>query len=155
MNKLIIRHGERVTEHPIDDHPLVVGRDPQCDLFFADKKLSRRHARFERDGDGIRLVDLGSRNGCWVNEESAAVLVARRWTLLPVQELKDDVEALRRGFVESLAEDRPYSDLATIARNFNELVQQRDPDTSGSGSATFEPMLDPTLVPEEHEQADH
>ena len=425
MNKLIIRHGERVTEHPIDDHPLVVGRDPQCDLFFADKKLSRRHARFERDGDGIRLVDLGSRNGCWVNEErvekklltpsdavrlgslsvtleaepepaerddqestvylsaeppsddsgtmvlssndlpdaepprdagtvilpppdtpdtnapaqdsttrrvevghedptlrkpdtvarearegsseqtimlqgnapraatdtgtvifrgktapamddatrlapaggaaetkmqapgaprlpeaspdtsvqpgeqswdfeppsrrdhsfrfsastskrrtsarsakaepgttppctryrfapkgrrigvavlhyrvgaavsrwtvvmlvlgsllllmgvAAAVLVARRWTLLPVQELKDDVEALRRGFVESLAEDRPYSDLATIARNLNELVQQRDPDTSGSGSATFEPMLDPTLVPEEHEQADH
>ena len=86
---------------------------------------------------------------------AAAVLVARRWTLLPVQELKDDVEALRRGFVESLAEDRPYSDLATIARNLNELVQQRDPDTSGSGSATFEPMLDPTLVPEEHEQADH
>ena len=38
-------------------------------FFFADKKLSRRHARFERDGDGIRLVDLGSRNGCWVNEE--------------------------------------------------------------------------------------
>ena len=69
MSKLIIRHGERVTEHPIDDHPLVVGRDPQCDLFFADKKLSRRHARFERDGDGIRLVDLESRNGSWVNEE--------------------------------------------------------------------------------------
>lgn len=69
MSKLIIRHGERVTEHPIEDHPLVVGRDPQCDLFFADKKLSRRHARFERDGDGIRLVDLESRNGCWVNEE--------------------------------------------------------------------------------------
>lgn len=69
MSKLIIRHGERVTEHAIDDHPLVVGRDPQCDLFFADKKLSRRHARFERVGDGIRLVDLGSRNGSWVNEE--------------------------------------------------------------------------------------
>jgi len=89
---------------------------------------------------------------------AAAVLVARRWTLLPVQELKDDVEALRRGFVESLAEDRPYSDLATIARNFNELVQQRDGvtegGTSGSGSATFKPMLDPTLVSEEHEQAD-
>ena len=69
MSKLIIRHGERVTEHPIEDYPLVVGRDPQCDLFFADKKLSRRHARFVRDSDGIRLVDLGSRNGCWVNEE--------------------------------------------------------------------------------------
>ncbi len=69
MTKLIIRHGERVTEHPITDHALVVGRDPQCDLFFADKKLSRRHARFERERGRIRLVDLGSRNGCWVNDE--------------------------------------------------------------------------------------
>jgi hypothetical protein len=90
---------------------------------------------------------------------AAAVLLARRWTLLPVQELKDDVEALRRGFVESLAEDRPYSDLAAIARDFNELLQQRDGvtegGTSGSGTATFEPKLDPTWVPEEHEPDDH
>ncbi len=44
MEKLIIRHGDRVTEHEIGEHPLIIGRDPQCDLFFADKKLSRRHA---------------------------------------------------------------------------------------------------------------
>lgn len=69
MTKLIIRHGEHVTEHQVSDHPVVMGRDPQCDLFFADKKLSRRHARFEKTTGGIRLVDLGSRNGCWVNEE--------------------------------------------------------------------------------------
>ena len=69
MEKLIIRHGDRVTEHEIGEHPLIIGRDPQCDLFFADKKLSRRHARFERDGKEVRLVDLGSRNGSWVNDE--------------------------------------------------------------------------------------
>lgn len=69
MDKLIIHHGERVTEHEIGEVPLVVGRDPECDLFFADKKLSRRHARFERSDAGVRLVDLGSRNGSWVNEE--------------------------------------------------------------------------------------
>ncbi len=69
MDKLIIRHGDRVTEHEIGEHPLIIGRDPQCDLFFADKKLSRRHARFERDGKEVRLVDLGSRNGSWVNDE--------------------------------------------------------------------------------------
>jgi hypothetical protein len=69
VEKLIIRHGDRVTEHEIGEHPLIIGRDPQCDLFFADKKLSRRHARFERDGKEVRLVDLGSRNGSWVNDE--------------------------------------------------------------------------------------
>lgn len=69
MDKLIIHHGERVTEHELGDQPLVIGRDPECDLFFADKKLSRHHARVERSGVGVRLVDLGSRNGTWVNEE--------------------------------------------------------------------------------------
>lgn len=69
MDKIIIHHGERVTEHELGPSPLVIGRDPECDLFFTDKKLSRRHARIERDGARIRLVDLGSRNGTWVNEE--------------------------------------------------------------------------------------
>ncbi|MGH9388147.1 MAG: FHA domain-containing protein, partial [Vicinamibacteria bacterium] len=68
MDKLIIHHGERVTEHELLEAPLTIGRDPECDLFFADKKLSRKHARVERAGRGFRLVDLESRNGSWVNE---------------------------------------------------------------------------------------
>jgi pSer/pThr/pTyr-binding forkhead associated (FHA) protein/HAMP domain-containing protein len=69
VDKLIINHGERVTEHELGDQPIVIGRDPECDLFFADKKLSRHHARVERVGSRVRLVDLGSRNGSWVNEQ--------------------------------------------------------------------------------------
>lgn len=69
MDKLIIQHGDRVTEHELRDSPLTIGRDPECDLFFADKKLSRRHARVERSGGRFKVVDLESRNGTWVNEE--------------------------------------------------------------------------------------
>jgi len=69
VNKLIIQHGDRVTEHEIGEHPLIIGRDPQCDLFFADKRLSCRHAQFERAGKELKLVDLDSRNGSWVNDE--------------------------------------------------------------------------------------
>jgi predicted component of type VI protein secretion system len=68
VDKLIIHHGDRVTEHEIGDGPLTIGRDPECDLFFADRKLSRKHARIERAGGRVRLVDLESRNGTWVNE---------------------------------------------------------------------------------------
>ena len=68
MDKLIIHHGDRVTEHELREAPLTIGRDPECDLFFADKKLSRKHARVERVGAGFRLVDLESRNGSWVND---------------------------------------------------------------------------------------
>jgi hypothetical protein len=69
VDKLIIHHGDRVTEHELGDVPLTIGRDPECDLFFADKKLSRKHARVERLGAAFRLIDLESRNGSWVNEE--------------------------------------------------------------------------------------
>jgi len=68
VDKLIIHHGDRVTEHELRADPLTIGRDPECDLFFADKKLSRKHARVERFGVGFRLIDLESRNGSWVNE---------------------------------------------------------------------------------------
>jgi pSer/pThr/pTyr-binding forkhead associated (FHA) protein len=68
--RLIVKHGERVTRHELTDKAIVIGRDPSCDLFFADQKLSRRHARVEPADEGVRLVDLGSRNGSWVNEQS-------------------------------------------------------------------------------------
>ena len=139
MNKLIIRHGERVTEHPIDDHPLVVGRDPQCDLFFADKKLSRRHARFERDGDGIRLVDLGSRNGCWVNEERVEKKLltpsdAVRLGSLSVT-LEAEPEPAERDDQEStvyLSAEPPSDDSGTMALSSKDLPDAEPPGDEGT-----------------------
>ena len=144
MNKLIIRHGERVTEHPIDDHPLVVGRDPQCDLFFADKKLSRRHARFERDGDGIRLVDLGSRNGCWVNEERVEKKLltpsdAVRLGSLSVT-LEAEPEPAERDDQEStvyLSAEPPSDDSGTMVLSSNDLPDAEPP--RGAGTVILPP----------------
>ncbi len=67
--RIIITNGDWTTSHEIGDSAIVIGRDPNCDLFFVNQKLSRRHARIEPGPDGVRLVDLGSRNGMWVNEE--------------------------------------------------------------------------------------
>lgn len=51
------------------DRPLVIGRDPQVDLVLADASVSRRHARVERDGEQLKLVDLNSGNGVWMGSE--------------------------------------------------------------------------------------
>ena len=67
--RIIVTNGDWTTSHEIGDSAIVIGRDPDCDLFFVNQKLSRRHARIEPGPDGVRLVDLGSRNGMWVNEE--------------------------------------------------------------------------------------
>jgi nitrite reductase (NADH) large subunit len=46
--------------------PLVIGREGDG-LRLDDPGVSRRHALIEPDGDGVRLTDLGSRNGTFVN----------------------------------------------------------------------------------------
>ena len=51
----------------LGNEPVVVGRDPECDYPLEDLAISRQHFRIEPDGDGFRLVDLGSRNGTFLN----------------------------------------------------------------------------------------
>jgi DNA-binding NtrC family response regulator len=46
---------------------VTIGRSSECDLVIADLELSRVHARLRREAEGWVLVDLGSRNGTWLN----------------------------------------------------------------------------------------
>lgn len=43
--------------------PALVGSSPICDLRLSDRMVSRRHASLEATPRGLRIVDLGSRNG--------------------------------------------------------------------------------------------
>jgi len=45
---------------------LTVGRAEPADIQLDDASVSRRHATLCREGETVRLADLGSRNGCWV-----------------------------------------------------------------------------------------
>ncbi|MBI5367690.1 MAG: FHA domain-containing protein [Planctomycetes bacterium] len=47
--------------------PLVVGRNPECDLTLADLGISGRHCAIERTGAVDEVVDLASRNGTYLN----------------------------------------------------------------------------------------
>jgi adenylate cyclase len=50
-----------------DGVPLIVGRAPTCDLPIFDPTISRRHAELVSEGDRLRMRDLGSSNGTFVN----------------------------------------------------------------------------------------
>src|SRR5918998_1271703 len=45
----------------------VVGRREDCDLRIPLGEVSRKHCRMVRDGDTLRLEDLGSSNGTFLN----------------------------------------------------------------------------------------
>lgn len=51
------------------EHDLMVGRDPSCDVVISDRQVSRFHARFILNEDGVILEDLGSKNGTFRNGE--------------------------------------------------------------------------------------
>ncbi len=47
----------------------IVGREADCDIMIEDCTISRRHATLLVLGDrAVRVFDLGSRNGTWVND---------------------------------------------------------------------------------------
>ena len=53
----------------LDHYPFTIGRRTDRDLVMADPRVSREHAQFARETDGIYVVDQGSRHGTFVNGE--------------------------------------------------------------------------------------
>jgi pSer/pThr/pTyr-binding forkhead associated (FHA) protein len=49
----------------------IVGRGADSDIFLEDITVSRHHARFTVDDAGLRVEDLGSTNGTYVNGQWA------------------------------------------------------------------------------------
>ncbi len=46
---------------------LLIGRENTCDIVVPDRQVSRHHARFVLQKDGVYLEDLGSKNGTHYN----------------------------------------------------------------------------------------
>ena len=68
---IVARDGRVERVVPFRGSELIVGRGPTCDLVLATAGISRRHARFVREAESLRVFDLGSANGLRVNGERA------------------------------------------------------------------------------------
>jgi len=66
---LCIEDGSSHTVPLPGDGELAIGRDPECAIRLVDAQVSRRHAVITAVGDGVRVTDLESRHGTFVNGE--------------------------------------------------------------------------------------
>src|SRR6185437_15837835 len=55
------------TPEPAVPEIVRIGRAPESDIVIPDTSASRNHAELHRDGGDLRIVDLGSSNGTYVN----------------------------------------------------------------------------------------
>ncbi len=93
---------------------IVLGRSPQCDVQIEDGGASRQHAALEQGPDGaVRIVDLGSRNGTFVNGEQVSREVLKDGdkiqigdtTILKLSYQDELDEQLQRNLYESATRD--------------------------------------------------
>jgi pSer/pThr/pTyr-binding forkhead associated (FHA) protein len=61
--------------------PLTIGRMPGSQLLITDPQASGYHAEIRQEGQGYSIIDLGSTNGTFVNEQLLVPHVSR--ILLP------------------------------------------------------------------------
>jgi len=66
---LVVIRGESLgCCYEIGDAALTIGRSAQCDIHLAENSVSRHHCQIFREGERIRLRDLGSTNRTQVND---------------------------------------------------------------------------------------
>lgn len=63
-----IRIGNDETWIEVGQDPVIVGRNPACQVVVEDGKVSAVHAEFVATEQGVKVRDLGSRNGTYVHD---------------------------------------------------------------------------------------
>ena len=107
----------------LDHFPFTVGRRTDRDLVLTDPRVSREHAQFMRENDGIYIEDLNSRQGTFVNGER---MTARR-KLLRNDRLEFGVQGA------SFVLFDPDRSVSSIAQQFISQFSSWKP-SSGAGS---------------------
>jgi len=75
---LVVKRGPNAGSRFLLDQPVTsAGRHPGSDIFLDDVTVSRRHAEFRWENGDVRIIDVGSLNGTYVNRKAAesAVLI--------------------------------------------------------------------------------
>jgi len=89
LGVLVVHQGpKRGTRIALSDAELVIGRDPECDIFLDDITVSRRHSMVRRNGSEFEVSDLGSMNGTYINKTLVETVLLRHDDELQIGKFK-------------------------------------------------------------------
>jgi two-component system, cell cycle response regulator len=91
----------------------LIGRAKTCQICIEDDTISRQHARIDRIGDDLQVVDLDSRNGTFVSDQRIKVVMLKDGDKLQIGSMtimkfsyRDSLdEAVQRNLYESATRD--------------------------------------------------
>lgn len=67
---LVVRKGPFIGQKfNLSKNEITLGRDPNSDIFLDDVTVSRNHAKISMEDDSVSVIDAGSLNGTYVNQE--------------------------------------------------------------------------------------
>lgn len=69
VNLILFKKDGSQKVFPLPSNAAVIGRRHNCDLCIPLMSVSRRHCQLNRDNATLKIRDLGSRNGTYINGE--------------------------------------------------------------------------------------
>jgi len=126
---LVVQMGKEIGLSRRIDQTVTIGRDPSVEVVLTDAGVSWQHARIEDRGDSWAVVDLGSTNGTFVNNERVTDRVLApgdRIVFGPVVtrfEVQDGLQQQVDQFVEKMINIDELSGLLVRRKFDSELAQ--------------------------------
>lgn len=111
--RLIYERGSERIAFPLDDRETFIGRKDDCQIYFPDSSLSKRHAKLVRQRGSLTVSDAGSTNGTLVNgDRIEAPVRLRNGDVVQCGKLAFTVEGLGKGEFD-IVEDESQQDAST------------------------------------------
>ena len=126
---------------PVQPLPFRIGRSPGLQLVLPSAHVSKAHAEIYTDGLALRVRDLGSRNGTFLNREPVADATLHEGDVLHVGDNEFRVARDLPGEDES-DDERTLIRTAPLSRHFvSGALQVRDLIDQGAVTILFQPIV--------------
>ena len=105
--------------HEFSSGELILGRAPECQVVLKDFGISRQHAKLIADAGGVRIMDLGSKNGTKVNGSLVTQSPLRDGDKVSLGSL--DIVFGKTAEAKVAFDDQPIEASGTIVRSVGDL----------------------------------